>query len=244
MVLHTWGQNLMLHPHVHGIIPGGGLTKRGQWKNARSKGKYLFPVKAMSKVFRAKFIALLRTTQLPITAQDYKACIKKQWVVYAKQPFLGPRQVVEYLGRYTHKIAISNHRLLSVSHPDQQVVRFRYKDYRQQGKQKTMSLSAQEFIRRFALHILPHRFVRIRHYGILASRYKQSYLEKIRQQIGDQPMEHSTAPPTAGQILKTEETTKTLSQVLPFPCAHCGGPMVIIDVVAAARAPPNQHLVP
>ena len=190
MVLHTWGQNLMLHPHVHCIVPGGGLTKSGRWKTARSKGKYLFPVKAMSKVFRAKFIALTRKVRLPINAQDYKACFKKSWVVYAKRPFLGPHQVVEYLGRYTYKIALSNHRLEEV---DPHKVRFRYKDYRQGGKQKVMSLSAHEFIRRFALHILPPRFVRIRHYGILASRYKQVNLSKIRQQIGATPMTPETS---------------------------------------------------
>lgn len=233
MVLHTWGQNLMLHPHVHCIVPGGGLTKNGKWKTARSKGKYLFPVKAMSKVFRAKFMALLRKDRIPVKLQDYKACFKKSWVVYAKRPFLGPSQVVEYLGRYTHKIAISNHRLLQV---DEDAVLFRYKDYRQNGQQKVMRLSAQEFIRRFALHILPHRFVRIRHYGILASRYKQIHLDKIRQQFGENPIAYQKP------IAKKE--AEVSSQELPYRCTHCGGPMVIVEVLAAARAPPKCQLAP
>jgi len=176
MILHTWGQNMMLHPHVHSIVPGGGLSRSGKWKTARSKGKFLFPVKAMSKVFRAKFVAILRASGLSISDSDYRQCFQKHWVVYAKRPFLGPKQVIEYLGRYTHKIAISNHRIAKLK---DNKVSFHYKDYRQAGKKKRMTLSAFEFIRRFALHILPSRFVRIRHYGFLASRFKQRHLQSI-----------------------------------------------------------------
>ena len=109
--LHTWGQDLMLHPHVHCIVPGGGLSNNGKWKNARSKGNFLFPVIAMTKVFRAKFVAMLRKSELTLPNSCNRQCFQKEWVVYAKRLFLGPRQVIEYLGRYTHKIAISNHRI-------------------------------------------------------------------------------------------------------------------------------------
>jgi hypothetical protein len=180
-ILHTWGQNLSLHPHLHCIVPGGGLNEQGQWKQARSKGKYLFPVKAMSKVFRARFVAALRK-QIPGLAQSlFDSLFKNEWVVYARQPFLGPKQVVEYLGRYTHKIAISNHRLINVTHD---AVFFSYKDYRDAAKRKQMSLSPSEFIRRFALHILPKNFVRIRNYGILSSTRKVKDLPVIHQQLG------------------------------------------------------------
>lgn len=225
MVLHTWGQNLMLHPHVHCIVPGGGLTKNGKWKQAHSMGKFLFPVKAMSKVFRAKFITRLRDANMVISDNCYKQCFQKPWVVYAKRPFLGPQQVIEYLGRYTHKIAISNHRLELVT-KDQ--VTFRYKDYRQAGTNKSMSLSAHEFIRRFALHILPHRFVRIRHYGILASRFKQLNLEQIRKGLAGQH-----------KAVEQEDSSDQPAWVDPWSCPHCGGKMIVIDVVPAARSPPT-----
>jgi len=140
----------------------------------------LFPVKAMSKVFRARFVAGLRK-DLPAHPQSlYDALFKQQWVVYAKQPFAGPEEVVEYLGRYTHKIAISNHRIQSV---ETNAISFVYKDYRDAAKKKTMQLQPMEFIRRFALHILPKRFVRIRHYGILSSTRKTKDLPAIHEQL-------------------------------------------------------------
>lgn len=183
-VLHTWGQTMSLHPHLHCIVPGGGLTSEGKWKNARSKGKFLFPVKAMSLVFRAKFVADLRKAakieKLNIEPQVFKQLFAKKWVVYAKRPFAGPKQVIEYLGRYTHKIAISNSRITKVT--DTQVA-FKYKDYRKNGQHKIMTLSIQEFIRRFAQHILPHSFHRIRHYGLLGSRFKKEQLEKARKSL-------------------------------------------------------------
>lgn len=179
-VLHTWGQNLSLHPHLHCIVPGGGLTKAGYWKQARRDGEFLFPVKAMSPVFRARFVSGLRNLIKGLGRPFYDSLFKTNWVVYAKDTFGGPKQVIEYLGRYTHKIAISNHRLFDVQN-DQ--VTFRYKDYRQQGKVKTMALHPQEFIRRFSLHILPKGFVRIRHYGILSSSQKLHVLPLIHQQL-------------------------------------------------------------
>lgn len=178
-VLHTWGQNLSLHPHLHCIVPGGGITAAGFWKNARSKGKFLFPVKALSRVMRARMVANLRKAFPGEDPQLFRMLFTKPWVVYAKRPFASPGAVIDYLGRYTHKIAISNHRLLSV---DKDRVRFRYKDYRD-GSNKVMELTPMEFIRRFAQHILPRGFVRIRHYGILSSRKKAVSIPQIILQL-------------------------------------------------------------
>lgn len=179
-ILHTWGQNLSLHPHIHCIIPGGFVDRNGVWKFSKKDGKFLFPVKAMSQVYRAKYVALLRASELDVEQTTYDALFKKQWVVYAKRPFGSPSSVVEYLGRYTHKIAISNHRILSI---DDHTVTISYKDYRAEGQKKTMTLSHGEFIRRFALHILPKRFVRIRHYGFLSSTWKRFKLADLQTKL-------------------------------------------------------------
>ena len=181
VILHTWGQTLTLHPHLHCIVPGGGLTKAGKWKMAKSKGKYLFQVKAMSTVYRGRFIAALKE-QLPdeMTPQLVNALYKHNWVVYAKQPFTGPQSVVEYPGRYTHKIAISNHRLKQVN--DKQVT-FSYKDYKHGSVKKEMTLTAGEVIRRYAMHILPKGLVRIRHFGILSSTGKLKAAVIIKAQL-------------------------------------------------------------
>jgi len=172
-VLHTWGQNLSLHPHVHMIVPGGGITPAGYWKNSKSKGAYLFPVKALSIVYKNKFMDMFKfmLSQKNIVLEPTlrKHLYNLNWVIYAKQPFAGPAEVIEYLGRYSHKVAISNHRIKEVSNGK---VTFSYKDYADQSKQKLMTLDAEEFLRRFCLHILPPRFFKIRHYGILASRVK------------------------------------------------------------------------
>jgi hypothetical protein len=180
-ILHTWGQTLSLHPHLHCVVPGGGLTKAGHWKTARSKGKFLFPVKGMSKVFRARYVEGLRKAFPEEPKEFFNSLFDKPWVIYAKRPFGGPAQVMEYLSRYTHKVAISNHRLLDVSGT---TVTFGYKDYRQQGYKKVMTLDALEFIRRFTMHILPKGFVRIRHYGVLASSVKANTLPAILKQFG------------------------------------------------------------
>ena len=189
-VLHTWGQNLMDHPHIHYIVPGGGLNQN-KWVEA--KRKYLLPVKILSQVFKAKFlsgleklyddVALKLTGQLEVLAEVGKfkelliACARKPWVVYAKQPFNGPKQVISYLGQYTHRIAISNHRLIKT---EDDRVHFKYRDSRDGNKSKVMSLDATEFMRRFLLHVLPKGFVRIRHFGLLASRSKKENIELIR----------------------------------------------------------------
>ncbi|WP_016991417.1 IS91 family transposase [Flavobacterium sp. ACAM 123] len=179
-VLHTWGQNLSLHPHLHCIVPGGGVDKEGNWKNIRADGKFLFPVKALSKVFRAKYCEALKVKSPDNYTRVKKQLWEKQWVVFTKKPFGSPKSVVEYLGRYTHKIAISNHRIQSVN--DQNVT-FGYKDYRVNGQKKSMSLNHAEFIRRFALHILPKRFVKIRHYGFLSSTWKRGKLKVLQEKL-------------------------------------------------------------
>lgn len=182
-ILHTWGQNMSLHPHLHCIVPGGGVTKYGKWKQAKNKGKFLFPVKAMSKVFRAKYVAELRKHIPGLPQNLYDKLFSKNWVIYAKPPFSKAENVVEYLGRYTHKIAISNHRVKSIN-KDLKQVTFSYKDYKQGSKTKLLTLSNAEFIRRFSLHILPKGFTRIRHFGILSSGWKKEKLPNLQLQLG------------------------------------------------------------
>lgn len=173
-VLHTWGQNLSLHPHVHLIVPGGGFTKENKWKNCKSNGDFLFPITAMKTVYRGKFmekfLRFISENKIQIELSQRRKLYDKNWVIYAKQPFKGPEAVVEYLGRYSHKIAISNHRIKAVSDGK---VSFTYKDYAHGSVTKTMTLDAEEFLRRFCLHILPPKFVKMRHYGFLSSRGKQ-----------------------------------------------------------------------
>ena len=179
-VLHTWGQQLSLHPHLHCIVPGGGINKDGKWQNSRSDGKFLFPVKALSKVFKAKYCEKLKAKE-PIKYEQIRQDLwKKPWVVFAKKPFGSPKSVVEYLGRYTHKIAISNNRIKAI---DNQNVIFEYKDYRLAGAKKQMTLTHGEFIRRFSLHILPKRFVKIRHYGFLSSTWKRQKLKLLQEKL-------------------------------------------------------------
>ena len=193
-VLHTWGQNLSLHPHLHCIVPGGGVDENGAWKNIKNDGKFLFSVKALSKVFRAKFCEKLKANLKDKFNENQEneyekirqSLWEKPWVVYAKKPFGSPKSVVEYLGRYTHKIAISNGRIRGI---DDKTVTFDYKDYRQKGIKKQMVLSHEEFIRRFAMHILPKRFVKIRHYGFLSSTWKRIKLKNLQQKLGIQPKE-------------------------------------------------------
>lgn len=191
-VLHTWGQQLILHPHLHCIVPGGGVDKNGQWKNSRTDGKFLFPVKALSKVFRAKYCEKLKAKEPVQYGQIRQELWRKQWVVFAKKPFGSPKSVVEYLGRYTHKIAISNHRIKKI---DDQNVTFGYKDYRQNGFKKQMTLTHKEFIRRFSLHILPKRFVKIRHYGFLSSTWKHQKLKLLQEKLQVKVLEKAEKKP-------------------------------------------------
>jgi hypothetical protein len=210
-VLHSWGQNLSLHPHLHCIVPGGGLSKSGKWKQAKSKGNYLFNVKAMSPVFRAKYTALIRKSEVELPQKTYDQVFKKNWVVFAKQPFASPSNVIEYLGRYTHKIAISNHRLQNIDYQNRQVT-FAAKDYRKGGRPSMVKLSTQEFIRRFALHILPKGFTRIRHYGILSSSWKKEKLPQLQAALATKkivavltkaPLLHRSCPSCKKGTLRT-----------------------------------------
>ena len=197
-ILHTWGQQLSLHPHLHCIVPGGGLDKNGQWQNSHAKGNFLFSVKALSKVFRAKYCEKLKA-KLPIQYEQIRQELwGKSWVVFAKKPFGSPKSVVEYLGRYTHKIAISNHRIKAI---DEKTVTFDYKDYRMAGVKKQMTLSHEEFIRRFALHILPKRFVKIRHYGFLSSTWKRQKLKLLQEKLKVKIIEKAEKKPFAPKCL-------------------------------------------
>lgn len=230
-ILHTWGQNLSLHPHLHCIVPAGGITKSQRWKHARGDGKFLFPVRAMSDVFRARFASALRAKMPGLDRPFYNQLFKTKWVVYTKQPFGGPKQVIEYLGRYTHKIAISNHRLTNVNTNE---VTFRYKDYRDESKSKVMTLPGFEFVRRFALHILPRGFMRIRHYGILSSSRKQHALPLIHEQL------HST------YVEGKEKNWKEISQDLGFNpdcCPACKRQSMITVLTFDRRGPPDPEMI-
>lgn len=173
MVLHTWGSNLSYHPHVHCIVPGGGVTINNKWKQVKAKGKYLFPVCALSKVFRGKFIEQLKLFCTESGLDNINPLIQelyaKDWVVYAKPPFGGAQGVIHYLSRYTHNVAISHHRIKGYN---TKTVQFGYKDYRHGNQSKVMTLDSYEFVRRFTMHLLPKGFTRIRHYGILSSQWK------------------------------------------------------------------------
>lgn len=190
LVLHTWGQTLAHHPHLHCLIAAGALDPTGHWMH--SPRGFLFPVKALSQVFKGKLLAALTQFLAP---PGLLATLRSiPWVVYAKRPFGGPEQVLEYLGRYTHRIAISNERLLSA---DEHAVRFRYKDYAHGERRRTMQLAPLEFLRRFALHVLPGGFNRIRHYGLLANRNKRTLLARARAALGATP---GQPPPAAESV--------------------------------------------
>lgn len=231
-VLHTWGQNLSLHPHIHMIIPNGGITKEGLWKYPKTKDTYLFCVKALSKVYRGKFLeklnTFLTTKNQQLSLRLKEVLYNKEWVVYAKDAFGGPTQVLEYLGRYSHKIAISNNRIKKVENGK---VSFSYKDYADGSKQKLMTLYAEEFLRRFCMHILPQKFMKIRHYGILASRVKPK-LKLLQMMMGVlKPKKEKT---------DWKEITKTQMgfDVDACPCCKTGKMQRVMSFNAHAP-PPN-----
>lgn len=219
-ILHTWGQNLSLHPHLHCIVPGGGMDGNGKWRRKLKTDKYLFCVKALSKVFRAKYVAVLRKEKLG-DINIFDDLFKRNWVVYAKRPFGGPKQVIEYLGRYTHKVAISNHRIQNVTDHE---VTIQYKDYKDHSKNKLLTLKNEEFTRRFSLHILPKRFVRIRHYGILSSSWKRGRLQQLQEKLA---------------VVKIEVTPKT--QLKKCSCCKIGN--LIPLYVFGQRGPPKTNLI-
>ena len=248
LVLHTWGSALTHHPHVHGIVPGGGLSlDRQQWVPCRPG--FFLPVRVLSRLFRRRFLEELdqahRAGQLQFFGEyahltspaDFarwlaplRAC---EWVVYAKRPFAGPAAVLAYLSRYTHRVAISNRRLLAL---DERGVTFRWKDYRTTGKtrHKTMTLSADEFMRRFLLHVLPSGFHRIRHYGLLANPERKDNLAKARALLDAAPAVVVVSPVAATPAATAPPT---------FVCPGCGAPMRIIDTFVRKqpiRAPPPR----
>jgi len=231
-VLHTWGQNLSLHPHLHLIVPGGGFTKNNQWKNCKSDGDFLFPIRAMALVYRGKFmkkfLEFLTANKITIELSLRRRLYDKNWVIYAKQPFKGSQAVVEYLGRYSHKIAISNHRIKDISDGK---VTFYYKDYAHGSVTKVMSLDADEFLRRFCLHILPPKFVKMRHYGFLSSRGKKKLkIEQIK--IGKIPSKN--------EKIGYKEITKNLLgfDIDACPCCKTGKMITILQF--PANAPPKN----
>ena len=244
LVLHTWGSALTHHPHVHGIVPGGGLAlDEDRWVSCRPG--FFLPVRVLSRLFRRRFLEELcaahgrgelqcfgvfaALSDPTIFAQWLAPLRKIEWVVYAKRPFAGPAAVLAYLSRYTHRVAISNSRLLSL---DERGVSFRWKDYRAQGRtrHKTMTLSAAEFMRRFLLHVLPAGFHRLRHYGLLANPKRKRNLQLARVLLSAPPVPAN--PPTTSAHCAHQPT---------FQCRHCGAPMLIIQILQRAqhiRAPP------
>ena len=252
LVLHTWGSALTHHPHVHGIVPGGGLSLDGERWVACRPGFFL-PVRVLSRLFRRRFLEVLdrahRDGKLqffgehaPLSdASAFAAWLaplrKIEWVIYAKRPFAGPAAVLAYLSRYTHRVAISNQRLIAL---DERGVTFRWKDYRASGstRHKTMTLGTDEFMRRFLLHVLPSGFHRIRHYGLLANGERKCNLTKARALLH--------AEPDAGTQLQSTEATSA-SAAPTFVCPGCGAPMTIIETFAhgqCIRAPPRNRAMP
>ena len=229
-ILHTWGQKMDLHPHIHYIVPAGGIDRTGAWRHSRSDGKYLFPVKAMSRVFRGKFVALLKeflhAKGIAFSDALRRDLYKNEWVVYSKRPFGGAGQVIEYPGRYTHRIAISNRRIQNMDNGE---VTFSYRDYADSGNVRTMTLAATEFLRRFRLHILPKGFRRIRHYGILSSRNKKRLKELQTKMPPTEPEKD------AGVYIQPGFNPKI------SPCCSTGGMHVIMRF--GAHAPPFQNTV-
>jgi hypothetical protein len=250
LVLHTWGSALTHHPHVHGIVPGGGLARDGsRWVSCR-RGFFL-PVRVISRLFRRRFLEELQKAQgegrlrlqgeLAALADGaafarWAAPLRKcEWVVYAKRPFAGPQAVLAYLSRYTHRVAISNSRLIAMADDH---VTFRWKDYRAKGrtKHKVMTLDAQEFIRRFLLHVLPAGFHRIRHYGLLSNASHRQDIAHARELLGAQGPQEQTQ--------RAEEPSKTeVEGAMPtFVCRHCGCAMTIVEIILRVqhiRGPPS-----
>ena len=243
-VLHTWGANLLHHPHLHCVVPGGGLSPDGtRWISC--KPGFFLPVRVLSRLFRRlfleyfqgafdagklQFFTALEKLRDRCEFARYLAPLRKaEWVVYAKAPFAGPQQVLDYVGRYTHRVAISNHRLLDIEAGQ---VRFQWKDYRDKGQQKAMTLSAEEFIRRFLLHALPDGFQRIRYYGLLGNRYRQQKLARCRQLL-------SMAPPVEAQApadYRVRHEILTGSSLRECPVCHRGR-MVMVEMLAPHRPP-------
>ncbi len=250
LVLHTWGSSLTHHPHVHGIVPGGGLSVDGEhWVSCRPG--FFLPVRVLSRLFRRLFLEqLLKAYQSGLLQfySDYKHLTEPKaftnwlkplrqndWVVYAKQPFAGPQQVLAYLARYTHRVAIANSRLLTF---DGQRVTFKWKDYRAKAKDRYKTMSLDEFIRRFLLHVLPSGFHRIRPYGMLANASRKDSIATARQlleKLADKPVEETTTEDNAADESSDSEQST-------YSCPECGQPMLAIESFVRGqlpRAPPG-----
>jgi hypothetical protein len=240
-VLHTWGSAMTHHPHVHMIVPGGGLSEdQSRWVPCRQA--FFLPVRVLSRLFRGLFLKMLveahEANRLKFFGAHAHLADRKaftaflaplrqvEWVVYAKEPFAGPEPVLRYLSRYTHRVAISNRRLVAA---DQGGVAFRWKDYRINGRDrwKTMALAPFEFIRRFLMHVLPKGFHRIRHYGLLANGARAANLTRLRELL--------RVPPVVAEV--TEEAITHDQRQLPCPCPRCGGHLIIIETFAAGTQP-------
>lgn len=254
-VLHTWGQNLLHHPHLHCVVPGGGVSPDGhRWVPCRPG--FFLPVQVLSRMFRGKFLAYLRQAfdggklrfdgmlaylANPAAFRDFLRQARKsidpelsgtEWVVYCKPPFGGPAQVLDYLGRYTHRVAISNHRLVRL---EDGKVTFRWKDYRHANRLRLMTLDAHEFIRRFLLHVLPPGFMRLRHYGLLGNRNRARKLSQCQELI----QQAQTIPRQDRQIPHSKSLSETLTSLSLDTCPACRlGHMVCVEIlVPAVRFP-------
>lgn len=222
-ILHTWGQNLHFHPHIHCVVPGGGLNACNQWVNSRKD--FFIPVKVLSRKFRGKFLYFLRQAKLsfhgsvavyanPQLFNNFTLSLaRKDWVVYCKPPFGNAAKVIDYLGRYTHRVAISNHRILKLEYD---MVTFKWRDYRDGNKQKVMSLSVNEFIRRFLMHILPRGFTKIRHFGLLSPRTKTLKL-KLCKMLTNSPLTEKPSLKLPALVL-----LKKLTGIDYSACPRCG----------------------
>jgi hypothetical protein len=244
-VLHSWGSALTHHPHIHMIVPGGGISPDGtRWVSCRPN--FFLPVRVLSRLFRRLFLQMLDTAYQtghlqffgeqraliePRQFARYLAPLRKaEWVVYSKSPFGGPEAVLSYLARYTHRVAISNRRLIAA---DATAVTFKWKDYRIEGPEryKLMKLATHEFIRRFLLHVLPCGFHRIRHYGLLANGNRAANIARARELLA--------APPVVVETEATEAAAADEPRILPRPCPCCGGRMIIVETFARGCEP--QH---
>jgi len=245
-VLHTWGQSLTHHPHLHCVVPGGGLSADGERWVACRPGFFL-PVRVLSRFFRRRFLELLerafergeleffsalQALRVPEAFRRYLQPLRqKEWVVYAKAPFAGPQQVLEYVGRYTHRVAISNNRLLNI---DDGKVTFRWKDYRDGDAQRTMTLTAEEFIRRFLLHVLPSGFHRIRYYGLLGNRHREEKLAQCRALVSTRSVALEKSPPETPADYRDRYAALTGRSLHECPACHRGR-MVTISLVLPSR---------
>ena len=247
-VLHTWGSNLLHHPHIHCVVPGGGLSPDGtRWISCRPT--FFLPVRVLARLFRRLFLACLEKAFNAGTLQFFSAleplrtqpaflrylapARKTEWVVYAKPPFAGPDEVLKYAARYTHRVAISNSRLLACGGAG---VAFKYKDYRVDGhaRQKVMRLATDEFIRRFLIHVLPTGFHRIRHYGLFASGVRAHNIAHARELLA--------APIPREQDKRPNDGDQPEPRVLAHPCPCCGGRMIVIETFERGRAPRASSL--